>query len=117
MTEFSPFQTDRVTLAAVVLTKNEARHITDCLATLGFADLIVVSDSYSTDSTAELAEAAGAVVLQRPFDNFAGQRNAAMAAVDAEWIFFVDADERITCLLYTSPSPRDGLLSRMPSSA
>ncbi len=84
-----------VRLAAVILTRNEARHISDCLATLGFADQIVVSDSYSTDGTVELAVAAGATVIQRPFDNFAGQRNAAMAAVDAEWILFVDADERI----------------------
>ena len=83
-------------LAAVILAKNEAKHIRDCIATLGFADLVVVSDSFSDDGTAELAGAAGAVVLQRHFDNFAGQRNAAMDAVHAEWIFFVDADERIT---------------------
>lgn len=84
-----------IQLAVVILTKNEARHIRDCIATLGFADLVAVSDSYSTDGTVEMATAAGASVFQRPFDNFAGQRNAAMDAVDAEWIFFVDADERI----------------------
>jgi len=83
-------------LAAVILAKNEARHIRDCIATLGFADLVVVSDSFSDDGTAELARAAGAQVIQRPFDNFAGQRNAALEAVDAAWVFFVDADERIT---------------------
>jgi (heptosyl)LPS beta-1,4-glucosyltransferase len=82
-------------LAAVVLTKNAAGHISDCIATLSFADMVVVSDSYSDDGTAELARKGGARVLQRPFDNFAGQRNAAMHAVEAEWIFFVDADERI----------------------
>jgi (heptosyl)LPS beta-1,4-glucosyltransferase len=82
-------------LAAVILTKNAAKHILDCIETLRFADLVVVSDSYSDDGTAELAQKAGAKVLQRPFDNFAGQRNAAMDAVEAEWIFFVDADERI----------------------
>ena len=84
-----------VQLAAVILTKDVANHIGACIATLGFADRIVVSDSYSSDGTVELAAAAGAEVIQRPFDNFAGQRNAAMDAVDAEWIFFVDADERI----------------------
>ena len=82
-------------LAAIVLTKNAARHITDCLATLTFADRVVVSDSFSDDGTPEIAVGLGATVLQRPFDNFAGQRNAAIEAVDAEWIFFVDADERI----------------------
>ena len=86
---------DRSQLAAVILTKNVAGHIADCIATLGFADRVVVSDSFSDDDTVALAQAAGAEVMQRPFDNFAGQRNAAMEAVDAEWIFFVDADERI----------------------
>lgn len=85
-----------VQLAAVVLTKNEARHIGECLSTLGFADQVVLSDSYSDDGTVEIARAAGATIFQRPFDNFAGQRNAALAAVEAEWVFFVDADERIT---------------------
>ncbi len=84
------------TLVAVILTKNVANHISDCIATLGFADRVVVSDSFSDDGTVELARAAGATVMQRPFDNFAGQRNAALEAVEADWVFFVDADERIT---------------------
>ena len=84
-----------VQLAAVILAKNEARHIGDCIATLGFADRVVVSDSYSTDGTIEIAERGGAVVMERPFDNFASQRNSALDSVQAEWIFFVDADERI----------------------
>jgi hypothetical protein len=84
-----------VNLAAVVLTKNVANHIGECLKTLAFADRIVALDSFSDDGTAEMARQAGATVLQRQFDNFAGMRNAAMDAVEAEWIFFVDADERI----------------------
>ncbi len=86
---------ERVQLAAVILTKNVEKHILACIETLRFVDRIVVSDSFSTDQTVELATGAGAEVMQRPFDNFAGQRNASMDAVDAEWIFFVDADERI----------------------
>lgn len=85
-----------VQLAAAILTRNEAQHIAACLATLGFADQVVLSDSFSDDGTVEIARAAGATIFQRPFDNFAGQRNATLAAVDAEWVFFVDADERIT---------------------
>jgi len=83
-------------LAAVVLTKNEARHIEECIASLGWCDRVVLSDSYSDDGTVALARAAGAEVIQRPFDNFASQRNAALQKVDADWIFFVDADERAT---------------------
>ena len=56
----------------------------------------MLSDSYSDDGTVEMALAAGAEVIQRPFDNFAAQRNAALQAVPADWIFFVDADERAT---------------------
>ena len=101
-------------LAAVILTRNVAGHITDCIATLGFADRVVVSDSFSDDSTVELARAAGAEVIQRTFDNFAGQRNAALDAVVADWIFFVDADERIP----PSWRPRCGRSSRsVPRSA
>jgi glycosyltransferase involved in cell wall biosynthesis len=92
---------ERVQLAAIVLTKNVSGHIGPCIETLRFCDRIVVSDSYSDDDTVARARAAGAEVTQRVFDNFAGQRNAAMAAVDAEWIFFVDADERIPEALAT----------------
>jgi len=85
----------RDSLAAIVLTRNEARHISACIATLDFVDQVVVSDSFSDDGTVELARAAGATVIQRAFDSFAGQRNSAMDTVEAEWILFVDADERV----------------------
>ena len=83
-------------LAAVVLTRNEERHIGDCLDSLAWADRRVVFDSYSTDRTVDIAREKGAQVIQRKFDNFAAQRNAALDAVQAEWILFVDADERAT---------------------
>lgn len=85
-----------VDLAAVVLTKNEERHIGDCLDSLGWADERVVFDDFSTDRTVEIARARGARILQHPFENFAAQRNAALRAVEAAWILFVDADERVT---------------------
>lgn len=85
-----------VELAAVILTRNEGRHIGDCLASLAWADECVVFDTDSTDGTIEIAESLGARVVQHPFESFAAQRNAALEAVDARWIFFVDADERVT---------------------
>ncbi|MBI5669013.1 MAG: glycosyltransferase family 2 protein [Chloroflexi bacterium] len=86
------------TLAAIILTYNEARHITDCIESVRFADFVIVFDSFSTDATVKLARAAGAEVIQRRFDHYAGQRNAALAAVTgrADWVLFVDADERVT---------------------
>ncbi len=88
-------------LIAIILTRNEARHIVECINSLAWAGRVVVYDSLSDDETVALAERAGAEVLQRPFDNYAAQRNAALDAVgrtagaDA-WVFFVDADERGT---------------------
>jgi glycosyltransferase involved in cell wall biosynthesis len=83
-------------LAAVILTRNEATHVVACIDSLHWADTVVVFDSYSDDETVALARQAGAEVFQRPFDNYAAQRNAALEAVDAGWVFFVDADERAT---------------------
>lgn len=83
-------------LAAVVLTLNEERNIEACLASLAWADNLVVFDSLSTDGTVGLARRAGAEVIQHPFKNYAQQRNAALEQVEVDWIFFVDADERAT---------------------
>ena len=83
-------------LTAVILTLNEAEHITDCIESLTWAEHVVVFDSYSEDETVVLAESAGATVLQSTFENYAQQRNAALAAVQTDWVFFVDADERGT---------------------
>lgn len=83
-------------ICAVILTYNEARHITACIESVRWTDGIVVLDSFSTDSTVALAQAAGALVLQRPWKNYAHNRNIALTEVEADWILFVDADERVT---------------------
>lgn len=83
-------------MAAVVLTLDEERHIQECLQSLAWADRRVVFDSYSADATVKIARQVGAEVMQHPFRNYAEQRNAALERVDADWIFFVDADERAT---------------------
>jgi glycosyltransferase involved in cell wall biosynthesis len=83
-------------LAAVILTYNEEGHIADCIVSLQWADRVVVFDSYSSDRTVAIAEECGAIVLQHRFENYGEQRNTALEQVDAEWIVFVDADERAT---------------------
>lgn len=84
-------------LTAIILTYNEAAHITDCIATVRFADDVLVFDSFSEDDTVTLAEAAGARVIQHVFRDYASQRNAALDAMrDSEWVLFVDADERVS---------------------
>lgn len=86
-------------LSAVVLARNEAQHIEACIASLRWADRVIVFDSFSEDDTVERARENGAEVLQSEFQNFAQQRNAALNAIKTDWIFFVDADERGTAEL------------------
>ena len=86
-------------LTAVILTLNEAEHITDCIASLAWADSVLVWDSFSSDATLALAQMAGAEISQSEFRNYAQQRNAALdflAGSGCDWVFFVDADERAT---------------------
>jgi len=85
-----------VGVSIVVLTKNEERHLPDCLASLAWADELIVLDSLSTDRTVEIARSHGATVHQRPFRDYADQRNAALKLITHDWVFFVDADERVT---------------------
>lgn len=85
-----------VELAAVVLTRNEERRLAACLESLAWADTRVVFDSFSTDRTVDIAREYGAHVLQHQFQSFGAQRDEALTAVEAPWIFFVDADERAT---------------------
>jgi glycosyltransferase involved in cell wall biosynthesis len=85
-----------VKVTAIIPTLNEEENIRECLESLSWAERRVVFDCYSHDRTVELARQAGAEVLQHPFENYAQFHNAAMEQVDAEWILFVDADERAT---------------------
>jgi glycosyltransferase involved in cell wall biosynthesis len=87
-------------LTAVILTLNEAEHIRDCITSLHWADRVVVFDSHSQEETVVIAKEAGAEVLQNAFENYAQQRNAALAAIATDWVFFVDADERGTAELH-----------------
>ena len=85
-------------IAVLILTKNEEKNIVDCISSVSFADEILVIDSGSTDKTQVLARQAGARVLTHPMDEqgFAGQRNFALAQTKADWVFYLDADERVS---------------------
>jgi glycosyltransferase involved in cell wall biosynthesis len=87
-----------MSLSAIIIAKNEAHHIGDCVASLRWADDVIVCDTGSSDDTATLAQQAGArVILHHPFENFAYTRNVALdTATNADWVFFVDTDERAT---------------------
>jgi len=92
----------RVGLSACIITFNEADRIGDCLASLAFCDEIVVVDSFSSDATVAIAEAAGARVLQRPFDGFRSQKAFCVEQAGHDWVLCLDADERVDEVLRTS---------------
>jgi len=84
-------------ISVLILTKNEERDLPGALASVAWSDDIHVFDSQSTDATAEIARAAGAHVHTRAFDDYATQRNAALAIpFKYPWVFLPDADERPT---------------------
>ena len=87
----------REKLTAIVTTLNEEGNIAECLATLSFADEILVVDSYSTDRTVSIASGIARVkVLQHEYAGNGPQCNWAMDQAANPWVLIVDADERVT---------------------
>ena len=84
-------------VSVLILTLNEESNIAECIESCAWSDDIVVFDSMSEDGTGDIARKKGARVLQRRFDNYAAQRNAALTTVAYEhpWVLMVDADERV----------------------
>jgi len=82
-------------LTIVIPTLNEARQIADCVRGLSWAGEVIVVDAGSQDGTAGAAAAAGARVLDGVAPGIAAQRNAGITAARNEWVFALDADERI----------------------
>lgn len=83
----------------VVLTKNEAGNIADCLASVPTDAQTLVYDSQSTDATANIARGHGARVVDAPWRGFAQTRVDAAALVKTPWTFMLDADERVSAEL------------------
>ena len=87
-----------MSISVLVLTKNEEQDLPGCLQSVAWSDDIIVFDSCSTDQTQGIARHHGARVVERPFDNWAshqtwGLRNIAFRY---PWVFYIDADERLT---------------------
>ena len=86
----------RAPLSAVLITHNAAAQLDGCLASLDFADEIVVVDSGSSDTTAEIASRRGARVVQKEWLGFGRQKQFAVDQAANDWVLCVDADERLT---------------------
>jgi glycosyltransferase involved in cell wall biosynthesis len=90
-------KTNKSNISALMITYNEIKHIEEVIDNLAFADEIIVVDSHSTDGTFEkLSEMDHVTVILREFKNFADQRNFALEQANCEWVFFIDADERLS---------------------
>jgi len=96
-------------ISVYILAYNEAQKIADAVASVLWADEIIVIDSGSTDATAEIAARLGARVVQIPFHGFGDLRNRAVAECRHDWIFSLDSDERCTA------EARDEVLSILSS--
>ncbi|WP_026775137.1 glycosyltransferase family 2 protein [Polaribacter sp. Hel_I_88] len=83
-------------ITAIIPTLNEEIHIEEAIKSVGFADEIIVIDSYSTDSTVALAEKYNVKIIKRKFDDFSSQKNFAIQQAKHPWIYVLDADERVT---------------------
>jgi glycosyltransferase involved in cell wall biosynthesis len=84
------------TLSVALITRNEAANLPRTLASVRWANEIVVVDSGSTDATLELARDAGARIFEEPWKGFAAQKNAAIAHCSSDWILSLDADEEVS---------------------
>jgi len=82
-------------LQVLVTTFNEERNLPSCLSSVGFAADVLVVDSHSTDRTREIAEEAGARVVERDYHSPSDQKNWALDQMRPGWILILDADESV----------------------
>lgn len=87
-----------VPVSVAVLTCDEEPNIRRCLASVAWADQVVVVDSGSTDDTVRIARSLGAEVVEQPWLGYSAQREFALRLpfLRHEWVYFVDADEWVS---------------------
>ncbi len=89
--------TEAVRVSACIIACNEERDLPRCLASVAFADeIVVLVDSRSGDATEKLAREAGARVEIRPYEGNIEQKNAALALASGDWVLALDADEALS---------------------
>jgi len=84
-------------LSVILISKNEAANIRECLQSVAWADEIIVVDSGSTDQTCRIAKEMGAQVhVHADWPGFGPQKNRVLGYAGKDWVFSIDADERVT---------------------
>ena len=94
-------------LSVAIITRNAASQLERCLASVAFAEEVVVVDSGSTDGTVELAERHGARVVRKEWLGFGAQKQFAVAAASHDWVLCLDADESL------SPELREAMVEEL----
>lgn len=89
-------------ISAVIITFNEEKNIRAACESVRWADEIVVVDSESTDATCDIAASCGAKVIINKWPGFAAQKQFATDAATNDWVFSLDADERVSPELLAS---------------
>ncbi len=87
---------DRAKVSVIITTFNEEVNIGHCIESVHWADEVLVVDSFSTDQTEEIAERNPVRLLQRQYFGSAAQKNWSIDRVENDWVFILDADERVT---------------------
>ena len=102
-----------VAVSVVVLSRDEEVNIARCLASVAWADQVVVVDSGSADDTVPIARSLGADVVEQPWLGFSGQREFALRLPELrhDWVYFVDADE------WVSPQLAEEIAARLVTPA
>jgi glycosyltransferase involved in cell wall biosynthesis len=84
-------------VSVLIVAKDEAENLAECLESVSWAyQRVVVVDQASKDGTLDIAQLGADIVSVRTFEDFASQRNAALALASGDWVFAIDADERAT---------------------
>ncbi len=83
-------------ISASIIVRNEEENVAALCETLDWADEIVIVDSDSTDRTVEIARRYTDKVFNRPFQGYKDKHEFADAQTTGDWIFWIDADERVT---------------------
>lgn len=86
----------RPTISALIIAKNEELMLANCLETLRWCDEVIVIDNNSHDNTVGIAKQWGAKVYTIASDDFSYSRNQALSKAKTDWVFYIDADERVT---------------------
>src|SRR2546427_8660919 len=89
-------------ITATIITRNEGNNIRAACESVAWADEILVVDSCSTDATREIAAQSGARVLEKEWPGFAEQKQFAAEQANHDWVFSLDADERVSSELRAS---------------